>query len=135
MILVVKGLSWKLMNQRFIESICFKSGNYQLLKYHQERVNLTFLRFFPEHKPHHLHQVLPGLTMDGLYKVRVMYTGDSLDIEYAKYQKKQIKSVQLSEGLHIDYGYKFEDRSAINALVKESEGDEIIIVKNDFITD
>ncbi len=51
------------------------------------------------------------------------------------YQKKLIKKIKILENNHINYQYKFEDRTELNLMLNKSNADEIIIVKNGLITD
>ncbi len=121
---------------RFIESICFRGGHYQLLHLHQERINKTFAHFFKSSVPHDLKKVLPDLPFLEPYKVRMVYDHQSLDIDYAEYVPRSIKSLKLVVDDSIDYAYKYEDRSAIDRLLaQKGNADDILICKNGLITD
>ena len=123
------------MEPRFIESIRYEGGNYPLLKYHQERVDKTFHYFFANQSPHQLVSCLPSLKLEGIYKVRMLYTADHIDIEYAAYSPRKIESLQLVVADDIDYSFKYEDRQAIERLQKSVSADDILMIKNNSITD
>jgi 4-amino-4-deoxychorismate lyase len=66
----------------------------------------------------------------------VTYAEHIEGIEFELYKPKVIRSLQLVYDDDIDYGYKYKDRSALNALLdKRGEADEILIVKNGLVTD
>lgn len=72
-----------------------------------------------------------------LLKCKVVYdvTG-ILDINYVPYEKKEINSFKLVYDDFITYSKKSVDRTAIDKLYLQKEKtDEIIIVKNNLITD
>lgn len=120
---------------QFIESICFKNGKYQLLEFHQQRVDRTFASFF-EKPPINLLEVLPRLTIKNeIYKVRVCYSAESIDVEYANYSPRIISSIRLVATEQFDYSYKYQDRSVFNDLLKKSNSDEIIITVDGNVTD
>jgi 4-amino-4-deoxychorismate lyase len=79
---------------------------------------------------------IPDNLSDEVYKCRIIYNPDIESIEFKKYTLKKIQTLKLVECNDIEYSYKFADRSALNEL-KKRKGicDEILIVKNGFITD
>ncbi len=121
---------------RFIESICYENGRYQLLDYHQERITRTFRQFFPLTIPFHLASQLPKLDFDEKYKVRVVYSNDAIDVEFAKYQLRKIETLRVVEIDRMDYEFKHEARAKIDKLfAQRGEADDIIIAKKGLITD
>ena len=124
------------LDQKFIESICFQHGEYQLIEYHQMRVNQTFEKFYPNARPVDLKDILPKIDFDERHKVRVVYSEDLINIEYSEYHPNEIMSLQVVQNDIIEYGYKFEDRQQLTDLYQKREwSDDIIIVKNQLITD
>ncbi|WP_258101262.1 aminotransferase class IV [Marinoscillum pacificum] len=124
------------LDQKFIESICFQHGEYQLIKYHQKRVNRTFEKFYPNIHPIDLADVLPKIDFDERHKVRVVYSQDVIDIEYSEYKVNPIKSLKVVQDDTVEYEYKFEDRQYLTSLFqKRGAFDDIIIVKNNLVTD
>ena len=120
---------------QFIESIRFEDGEYHLLSFHQDRVNRAFAAFFSGQEPLNLEAVLPSFDRAGKFKFRVIYDQQSCRVEHAPYSPKLIKSVKLVEANELDYSFKYADRTELNEMLKQADADEIIIVKNGFITD
>lgn len=122
---------------RFIETIRIADGCPQYLEYHQQRVNRTRAEVLG---------ALPGLSLaaalhslvvpdDAVYKCRLVYAEAVEDCQLTLYMPKQIRSVQLVYQDNIEYGYKYEDRKALELLRESTRLDEIIIVKNGLVTD
>jgi 4-amino-4-deoxychorismate lyase len=130
----IRSILIKFMSQ-FLESIRFENGNYHLLELHQERVNRTFAQFFPAVKPLQLSEILPEFNQLEKFKFRVVYDHRSSDLSYAVYEPKLIRSIKLVNVDHLDYSFKYADRSVLNQLVQKAGTDEIIIVKNGLIAD
>ncbi len=124
---------------RFIESIRYKDGSYHNLTLHQKRLTQTVRQFMPGGSPVELEKILPPLTLEGTYKVRLVYDVDDedlhYDIEYSEYIPRKIQSLQLVASEPFDYSYKYEDRSRINAMVNRGSADDIIITMGNKITD
>ena len=72
-----------------------------------------------------------------LLKSKVIYdTNGILDIQYTKYIKKDIETFKLIYDNNITYNKKSMDRKELDNLYQQKQNaDEIIIVKNDLITD
>lgn len=72
----------------------------------------------------------------GHVKFRISYGLEKKHHSFENYQKKTVKTLKLIKDDSIEYHLKFEDRSAINRLFdQKNECDDILIVKNDHITD
>ncbi len=122
---------------QFIESIKIKNQKAQLLTYHQRRMNQTFKHFGKEN-PLDLEVIIKDLNHDenGLYKLRIVYDlNGNFRTEIVPYLFGKIKDFELVENNKIDYAFKFENRTEFNEMKKNAEGQEIIIVKNNHITD
>jgi len=74
---------------------------------------------------------------DQLLKCKILYNEDEiLDVSFNIYEKRNIKSFKIIINDEINYISKFENRDKINTLFSKKEtADEIIIVKNNLITD
>ena len=124
---------------RFIESILFRDEDYVNLPLHQQRMDRVFHHYGSTDDSHNLNRILPDLKMEGTYKVRLVYGMDTedaeYDIEFAEYQPRKIKTLEVVRSKPFDYSMKFEDRTKINELVKVSSADDIIIAINDHVTD
>lgn len=121
----------------FLESICLINGKVPLLDLHQKRVQRTFDQFFPDSTPPQLIKLVPDRISEHKHKIRVTYNGSQTNVEIEAYIQRALESVkmiQASDGL--DYSYKSEDRSALqNLFDQKGNADEIVIVKNDLVTD
>lgn len=114
----------------FFETIKCYDGQAYHLHYHQQRIartiglnlNLSDYIYPPSNK---------------LLKCRVIYDkNDILDIKYTQYTPKTITTFKLIYDDTIEYKYKMFDRENLDNLYTKKElADEIIIVKNGFITD
>ncbi|MDX9743940.1 MAG: aminotransferase class IV [Arcobacteraceae bacterium] len=118
------------MNELFFETIkCDDFEIYNLL-YHKKRIaktikcNLNLEEY-----------IYP--TNEQLLKCKLIYDKNGIiDIEYSPYEKKTICSFKLIFDDTITYDAKKLDRKSIHNLYEQKEeNDEIIIVKDGFITD
>lgn len=121
----------------FIESIALKEGVLQNLEGHQERIDRT-LSAFDTNKSLSLTQYLLYFKFPptGYFKIKITYSTKAfLSIETTPYIYKEIQSIQLIEDSFVDYPFKYEDRSSLNQLKSQSTCDEILIVKEGYISD
>ncbi len=122
----------------FLESIRLENGKFPFIAYHQNRFDRTRQQFCKGSDPILLAEVLkiPLEHSKGIYKVRVEYRCDIVNISYIPYQIRPVKSLKLVDGNHIDYLYKYADRFAINELFAgRGTYDDILMVKHGLITD
>lgn len=72
-----------------------------------------------------------------LLRCKLIYDENSiLSVEYFPYKKREIKSFKLIYENEIEYSKKYLDRKNLDELyLKKDNADEIIIIKNGFITD
>ena len=128
------------MQQQFVETIKIANGKPSNLPYHQARMERTIRHFFPNlalnAMPSLQNLITPNENMS-LVKARVVYGADGVElIEYAPYSMRPVRSLQVVYDNTISYSYKSCDRSQLNALAaKKGDCDEIIIVKNNLVTD
>ncbi len=124
------------MNTLFTEAIKLKDGILYNLAYHQRRVDRTLQYFYGtaidlsvlQHR-------IPADKQTGLYKCRVVYGDRLLVVECIPYSFRKISNVCIVRDNEIEYGYKFADRSRLNALLERSGCDEMILVKNNRVAD
>lgn len=122
---------------RFIESIKIEDQKMYLAEYHQRRVNETFSHFGKEGSLD-ISKIFKNLEHDedGLYKLRISYDLDrSYRTQLIPYAVSEIEDFYLVENNTFDYSFKFEDRTALEAMKRKAGAEEIIIVKNNHITD
>jgi 4-amino-4-deoxychorismate lyase len=105
---------------------------------HNERLQRTQRQYLCQSNEIDLAQWInvPSAFRQGLVKCRVLYDKTITDIQFAAYQPRPVKNLQLVEHPTIDYTFKFENRTLLNELFKQrGDCDDIMIVKNGFITD
>ena len=123
---------------RFVESIRVYNRIANNLEYHNIRLNETRKNNYNVKDNIDLNKALtiPEYLDDKMYKCRVLYQENIAKIEYFLYYKKDIKSLALVEDEDIDYTYKYNDKSDFDRLLaKKGDADDILIIKNGFITD
>lgn len=122
---------------QFIESIKVEDKQIFLLELHQKRVDETFSNFGKEGSIN-LAEIFKGLKHDedGLYKFKITYdlTG-KYRTQMIPYAMSEIASFELVENNSYDYSFKSEDRKELEKMKILSKSAEIIIVKNNHITD
>ncbi|HBZ26679.1 MAG TPA: chorismate-binding protein [Rikenellaceae bacterium] len=123
----------------FIETIKVVDGVAQNLDLHLKRSSQTMLHNFGIIKALPLAELLyfnVNLPLNGVYKLRVIYSKDIIDYSLEPYIPKNIKTLRMIDGGDIDYRFKYENRDTINTLFeKRGDCDDILIVKEGLITD
>jgi len=77
-----------------------------------------------------------NVPVKGLYKCRIIYQTSIEQIEFVPYEVKPVRTLKLVTDNSISYPHKFLDRGNLLDLYEQrGEADDIIIVKNDEITD
>lgn len=122
----------------FLESIQLKDGQIQSLDYHQKRLDFTWAEhtFFP--RKWDLSQILQqyDLPQAGTYKIRVVYTSETIEVNWQPYQIRPVRSLQVVHTTHLDYTYKSTHRTPLQILFDQrGSADDIIICKDGWITD
>lgn len=122
---------------RFIESIKIEDQKIFLLDLHQKRINQTFAHFGKEGSLD-LAKIFKNLEVDedGLFKLRIAYDlNKNFRTQLIPYAISEIVDFQLVENNLFDYSFKFEDRKEFERMKSKANAEEIIIVKNNHITD
>jgi 4-amino-4-deoxychorismate lyase len=122
---------------QFIESIKVEDQEIFLLEFHQKRVEQTFAHFGKEGSLD-LAKIYKHLEHDedGLFKLRIVYDLDKkIRTQMIPYAIPEIQDFQLIENNTYDYSFKFEDRKELEKMKMKSRAEEIIIIKNNHITD
>lgn len=132
---------------RLLETIRYENGEFQHLRYHQERMEESRKTLCPDAEEINLEAVLSkemkseetskkSVPATGLFKCRVVYDEQIRKVEWVPYNFPKISSLKKVFSDEIEYPYKYENRSAIHELVKEKgDADDILIVKKGYITD
>lgn len=126
----------------FIETIKVQDGVLCNLKYHILRSAYTISSFYGIKKiiPFEdiFHSISGGRVLDigEIYKFRVIYSDDVISASIENYEMRDSLTLKVVGCNEIDYSYKYENRRALEALRKKRENcDDILIVKNGFVTD
>lgn len=120
------------------ETIRLKDGVLQNLEYHNARLNHSRKSLYKSIDNIDLVQLIqiPQACRLGIFKCKVIYSKTVKSIDFEPYLPRTIKSLRLIEDNKISYSYKYTNRGSLNELLTKRERyDEIIIVKNGFITD
>jgi len=113
----------------YIETILI-TNQIENIKFHNQRMNHTRKYFYN----------LPPIDLRDYIEIRknsrcrVVYDKKIKKVEYFEIQKREFNKFKIVECNDIEYSFKSEDREKLNSLKVEGY-DEIIIVKNGFITD
>ena len=119
----------------FIETIKIKDGVFYDLPFHTARMYKTVKEFFKEDKNFTLSDnIIPSEYRQGLVKCRILYSDRILSIDFEAYSFRKINQLQLVTDNEIEYAYKYRNRKIFEELKKQST-EEILIVKNGYITD
>ena len=122
--------------KNYIESISVIDGKVQNIGFHQERVNEVFYYNFSEKSAWNLSEILPNNFEKGWLRLRFIYDEKNYKFEIFPYSKKIIKKIKLVEIEDYEYPFKFEDRRFLVELLEHyPEADEVIMVKNNLLTD
>jgi len=125
------------MKNEFLETIRILDAQAMNLSYHQKRYE-SVLKHFGIKKFRCLEELMDP-PKEGLYRSRVVYSPqhiDLIDVEYVKYHKKKIRTLKIIVDEEIDYTFKSTNRSALDALyAKKEEAEDILIIKDGYITD
>ena len=122
---------------RFIESIKVEDQKIFLVELHQKRMNETFSHFGKECKID-IQSLFLKLEHDedGLYKFRIEYDLDNnLKTQIVPHAISEHDDFELVIDNEIDYAFKSADRAEFQKMKKNSDADEIIIVKQNQMTD
>ena len=119
------------MSKKYLETIKIDDGLIYHVEFHQSRLDNAL----NEDAVHDLENLLSP-PLNGLYRCRVVYDKQNIQIDYFPYNKRSIKSLKVIYDDEIEYGHKYENREAIEKLFSQREEcDDILIVKNGLITD
>jgi 4-amino-4-deoxychorismate lyase len=120
-----------------IETIRIEEGKFQNISFHNERFNRSRGSLLGIDLEIDLEKfiAIPPLLPGNSYKCRIIYSSEIVDISFSEYAIKKLTTIQMVEDNSIEYAYKFHDRKYIEKLKENSNADDILIIKNGFITD
>ena len=119
-----------------IETIRIQDGLIANLQGHNRRCNQTRHLLYGVTDTIDLANHLHDRPTSGLIRCRITYDTTVQEVEYFPYQAKTFHHFKLIEGDAIEYGFKYANRTPLEALKAQAKGfDEIIILKNRLLTD
>lgn len=118
------------------ETICIQNGSIQHLSYHQARFDMSRAELFGNDcEKLELGRVIHPPVRSGIFKCRIVYDADILDIGYEPYVPREVRKLKIVES-SIGYAHKFTNRDELNGLFeKRGDADDILVVRNGQITD
>ena len=118
----------------FLETIKVLDGEVYNISYHQERyenVQRSLGATNCKNLKDYLHP-----PSNGLYRCRVVYTSDTIEVTYHPYVKKEVHSLKIVYDDAIEYSKKTTNREAIDRLYeKRGSCDDILISRNNLVSD
>ncbi|MBL7832763.1 MAG: aminotransferase class IV [Cyclobacteriaceae bacterium] len=123
---------------RLLESIRLQNGNFHRLNYHQQRMDRSVKELSGQRNAVSLMEALKkyNVPKTGLYKCRVVYSDKIESVEFIPYEIKPVNSLRIVYDQEIKYEHKYQNRDSLNALLSQRQYcDDILIVKNGFVTD
>lgn len=120
----------------FFETIRVAGGLAEHADLHIERMRRTCLFHFNEF---HFENIFEDIRIPQkeIMKLNIWYNQHETEIMVSEYVPAAIKKINVVDcDPDFDYSFKYSDRSYLNNLLQSASGaDEIIIVKNEFVTD
>jgi 4-amino-4-deoxychorismate lyase len=115
-----------------LETIRVENGKYQNLSFHQWRVDWSREKLGFTNR---LLLNLPTPPKNGIFRTRLLYSKEIDEIQFIPYQKKIPKTFSLVFSDEVKYDLKYQNRETLQKLKNSKNSDEVIIVKNELITD
>ena len=123
---------------QLIETIKVSNGLFQNLPYHNSRLNKARRELFNVTDKLDIEKLvdIPVSINKGIYKCTVTYGKEISEINFQLYIIRRIRNLKIVTDNSIEYSYKYADRTSLNKLLElKGDCDEIVIVKNSYITD
>jgi len=121
-----------------LETIKIENGRICNLEYHNRRFNASrWVKFGIKYRLDLASVIqIPADLGEGVFRCRVLYKRDIEKIEFVQHKPFAAGSLKLVFWDDIDYSVKYADRELLMRLFeKRGDCDEILIVKNGFISD
>lgn len=122
---------------QLFETIKIKDRKLHNIEFHNSRMNNSRKILFNCDDEIILEKIIkiPDELSNNIFKCRVVYSKQIDDVEFQPYFERKISTLQTINVDWIDYSYKFLDRSNLQKLLCKSTADEVLIIKNGFVTD
>lgn len=123
---------------RLVETIKIVDGMPCNVEYHLARLTESRKKLLGTSAPLDIESALlkQNIPTKGIYKCRILYWHHIEEIQIVPYILPKIHSLRLIDADEVEYSHKWEDRTVLKTLCDQKGNcDEILIVKNGFITD
>jgi len=120
------------------ETILVEDGVARNMVWHERRMSHALREVWRINEPMVLEPLIhvPPELCTGMVRCNVLYGPSVESITYTHYEMRMVRSLKLVNCDTIDYHLKFTDRFLLESLLAQRGAcDEIIIVKNGFLTD
>lgn len=122
------------MSEVYLETIKVFDGEIFNISYHQKRYE-SVLNSLDCSEFENIKEYLKPPVF-GLYRCRLTYTTNKINVTYHEYKKRKITTLKLVYDDDIDYSQKSASRDDLERLFKQRENcDDILIIKNSLISD
>ncbi len=120
-----------------LETIKVANKCFYNLEAHERRMNITRRLLYGARDTIVLEQVLnqEKNIPDVLSKCRILYDRTIHTIEFIPYKLPHISTLRCIEANELEYTYKYADRKLFDALKNQCAENEILIIKNGYVTD
>lgn len=122
---------------RLFETIRIADGEPQNTGLHEKRLNSSRRKLFGSTDEISLdgHIRVPLDCLTGVYRCRVIYEESIISTGFIPYRPAAVSTLKVVHADDIDYSLKYLDRSCLTCLIDRGVADDVLIVKNGFMTD
>ncbi len=122
---------------QLIESVKVQNRQLYNIEAHNDRVAFSRRAVFTLEDRMDLrdHILLPETLDSGLYKCRIIYAQEVRKVEFIPYTPKPVRTLRIVHNDVIQYEHKFLNRFCIEDLLRGSDADDILIVRQGFVAD
>jgi 4-amino-4-deoxychorismate lyase len=123
---------------QLVESIRVENRQLHQIEWHNQRLNRSGKSLFNWDNWVDLSEkvTIPDWLTTNRYKCRVVTDGVSFDVSFELYEQRKIQTIKIIHSDVINYPHKTTNREMLNeAYQHRGDCDDVIIVKNGFITD
>jgi len=71
----------------------------------------------------------------GIFRCRLIYGAEVVSVEFTPYVPAAVKTLRLVQADTLTYDHKYLDRSSLAGLINRDLADDILIIKEGFVTD
>ena len=118
----------------YLETIKVYNGEIYNLEYHQRRYERVLTSLGADTFKELANYI--EAPSEGLYRCRLVYTTESIEVTYHEYVKRDINRLKVIFDDEIEYSLKSTSREEIDALyARRGRYDDVLIVQNSLLTD